>query len=342
MRIREKVSLAESSTMGIGGKARYFATCESEDDLLELINLAKSQNLEIHILGDGANTIFRDVGFEGLVIKIKIKKFELDKAGLLTAGAGENWDEVVEKSVDAGWSGIEALSYIPGTVGAAPVQNIGAYGQELSETFVSLRAYDLAKGKFIEMKYDDLKFGYRTSLLKQTPGYFIVTEIKLNLNKQWMRPPFYTTLQKYFDEHGISQYSPANIRKAVVNWRKNYLPDYKVYKTAGSFFTNPIVDKAKLDEIVNKNPAITDWSSKWFWELPNGKYKIAAGRLADNAGLKDLHDKDTGISTWKNSSIVLINEHAKSYSDLSKFRNNYQDKISELYGLNLDQEPVEV
>jgi len=342
MKVKEKVPLSEYSTMGLGGKAKYFAICSSEKELLTLIKLAKDSKWETHILGDGANTIFRDEGFDGLVIKINIKKFSLSSNGLLTVGAGENWDETVAAVTMDGWSGIEALSYIPGTVGAAPVQNIGAYGQELADTFVSLRAYDTDKSKFIELNYDDMQFAYRTSRLKALPSRYIVTQVTLQLNNKQMQPPFYTTLQNYFDKHNIKDYSPLNIRKAVVNWRQNYLPDYKIYRTAGSFFVNPIVSKQQLDNIIDKNPQIKDWPNQWYWQLDNGMYKIAAGRLADNAGLKDFHDKSTGMSTWKNSALVLINDNATSYRQLSEFRKSYLDKIKQTYGIIFEQEPVEV
>lgn len=342
MKVKEKVLLAQYSTMGLGGKARYFASCNDEKELLGLIELAKSKSWKIHVLGDGANTVFRDNIFDGLVIKINIKKFRLSDNGLLTIGAGENWDEIVDAVVANGWSGIEALSYIPGTVGAAPVQNIGAYGQELSETFVSLRAYDADKAKFVQLDYDDMDFSYRTSKLKSLPGRYIVTEVTLQLHKQPMQPPFYTTLQVYFDKHKITDYSPKNVRDAVVNWRKNYLPDYKKYKTAGSFFINPIVSKQQLDEIVERNPAVKDWPNQWYWQLDNGKFKVAAGRLADSIGLKDFHDKDTGMSTWKNSALILINEKASSYKQLDKFRTSYLAKIQEAYGISFEQEPVEI
>ena len=328
--------------MRLGGHASFLAEVSSDEDLLDCVQFAKQKNLPIRVIGEGSNTIFKDNSFQGLLIVNRILGLALDEAGLLTVGAGENWDDSVSASVEEKWSGIEALSLIPGTVGAAPVQNIGGYGQELADTFVGLRAFDLKQDKFIEMSKDDCNFGYRTSLLKQNPGDYIVTQVTLQLHRENMTPPFYTTLERYFNEHQISEYSPSNIRSAVVNWRSSYLPDVKTTNTVGSFFVNPIVDRATLDAIIDKHPDIASNKTDWYWEQPNGQFKVAAGKLADQAGLKDWHDETTGMATWKNSAIILVNENATSYQDLAKFREQYLEIIKENYGITFEQEPVEV
>ena len=328
--------------MRLGGHASFLAEVSSDEDLLDCVQFAKQKNLPIRVIGEGSNTIFKDNSFQGLLIVNRILGFALDEAGLLTVGAGENWDDSVSASVEEKWSGIEALSLIPGTVGAAPVQNIGGYGQELADTFVGLRAFDLKQDKFIEMSKDDCNFGYRTSLLKQNPGDYIVTQVTLQLHRENMKPPFYTTLERYFNEHQISEYSPSNIRSAVVNWRSSYLPDVKTTNTVGSFFVNPIVDRATLDAIIDKHPDIASNKTDWYWEQPNGQFKVAAGKLADQAGLKDWHDETTGMATWKNSAIILVNENATSYQDLAKFREQYLKIIKENYGITFEQEPVEL
>ena len=328
--------------MRLGGHASFLAEVSSDEDLLDCVQFAKQKNLPIRVIGEGSNTIFKDNSFQGLLIVNRIMGLALDEAGLLTVGAGENWDDSVSASVEEKWSGIEALSLIPGTVGAAPVQNIGGYGQELADTFVGLRAFDFKQDKFIEMSKDDCNFGYRTSLLKQNPGDYIVTQVTLQLHRENMKPPFYTTLERYFNEHQISEYSPSNIRSAVVNWRSSYLPDVKTTNTVGSFFVNPIVDRATLDAIIDKHPDIASNKTDWYWEQPNGQFKVAAGKLADQAGLKDWHDETTGMATWKNSAIILVNENATSYQDLAKFRDQYLQIIKENYGITFEQEPVEL
>lgn len=342
MNIQESVSLADFSTLGLGGLARYFVIVRDENELEQAVSYAKEKSLNVHVVGDGTNTVFRDDDFTGLIIKNEIKGFALDEQGLLTAGAGENWDETVSATVEESWSGIEALSLIPGTVGAAPVQNIGGYGQELSETFVSLRAYDVEKQAFIEMDANACKFSYRNSMIKKNPGRYIVTQVSLQLHRDHMKPPFYTTLQKYFDSHSISEFTPDNVRQAVVSWRSSYLPDVDSVKTVGSFFVNPIVAKQQLDEIISKHPDLTKNETAWYWRQPDGRFKVAAGRLADNLGLKDFHDETTGMATWKNSALILVNESAKSYAQLDEFRTNYLEKIKHAYGITFEQEPVEV
>ena len=330
------------STLRLGSNASYCAEVTSDEDILECIKFAKQKNLKVRVIGEGSNIVFKDDLFSGLLIVNRIKGIALDENGLLTVSAGENWDESVAVSVEESWSGIEALSLIPGTVGAAPVQNIGGYGQELSDTFVGLRAYDLNVDKFIEMSKEDCNFGYRTSLLKTSPGSYIVTQVTLQLHRNYMKPPFYTTLERYFSEHQISEYTPDNVRQAVVSWRRSYLPDVKTVKTVGSFFVNPIIDRATLDSIIDKNPDMSNTKTDWYWEQPDGRFKVAAGRLADQAGLKDWHDAKTGMATWKNSAIILVNENATSYQDLAKFRDQYLKIIEEKYGITFEQEPVEL
>lgn len=342
MNIQENITLSNCSTLRLGGKARFFVVVGDEDQLEEAASFAMNKDLRIHVVGDGTNTVFGDEGFDGLVIKNEIEGFALDERGLLTAGSGENWDETVSTAVDEGWSGIEALSLIPGTVGAAPVQNIGGYGQELSETFVSLRAYDVENHNFIIMDKVVCEFDYRSSMLKKNPGRYIVTQVCLQLRREQIKPPFYTTLQKYFDEHSVTEFTPKNIRKAVVAWRSSYLPDPTSIKTVGSFFVNPVIDRSTLDGLIRKHPELNDSPTKWYWPQTNDSYKIAAGRLADTVGLKDFHDQETGMATWKNSALILVNESAKSYAQLDQFRRKYLEKIEQAYGITFEQEPVEV
>jgi UDP-N-acetylmuramate dehydrogenase len=342
MDIKNNVDLGQYSTMGLGGICQEFVTVQNESQLQDIIDYANSKSLKIHILGGGSNSIFKDGIFEGLIIKNEISGFELDNQGILTAGGGENWDEIVGKATDENWSGIETMSLIPGTVGAAPVQNIGAYGQELSDCFIELKALEISTNQFQSFYKPDCMFGYRTSWFKLNPGKFIVAEIKLQLSNHQLEPPFYTTLQKYLDSSNITDYSPRSIRQAVVHWRSHYLPNIKNYKTAGSFFTNPIISKQDLDKLIAISPELANWPTKWFWPLDRDMYKVAAGRLAEIAGLKDWHDTETGMATWNNSALVLINENAKSYADLDKFRQKYLDKIQSVYGIKFEQEPIEI
>ena len=343
MQVEQNVSLSNYCTMRLGGTAKSLVKVRSKQELVEAIEFAKSHKLAILALGDGSNTIFTDDGFNGLVIKIEIPGLEVKTltGGIeITAGAGVSWDSVVEKSVQIGLTGIESLSAIPGTAGAAPVQNIGAYGQEIADTFVELEAYDLTKNEFVTLKKLDCGFSYRSSIFKTTQkGHYIITSITLRLQHGQIKPPLYATLQKYMEEHNLNDLSPPTIRKAVKSWRAIYLPDPKLVANNGSFFGNPIISKAQLEQIKTKKPEITNWPFKWYWELPDGKIKIAAGRLAEMAGLKDWQDQETGMATWKNQALVFVNENAKSYKDLENFKQKYLTKIKNDFGISLEQEP---
>ena len=342
MNIEKNIDISRYSTMGLVSKSQEFTIVKDVVQLQEVVDYATSNLLKVHVLGGGSNTIFKDGEFKGMIIKNEITGFDLTEQGLLTAGAGEDWDDIVSRAVADNWSGIETLSLIPGTVGAAPVQNIGAYGQELSDCFIELKALEISTNQFRTFSKEECMFGYRSSRFKLNPGNYIITEIKLQLNKNHLKSPFYTTLQKHLDKNKITDYSPSTIRSAVVDWRSNYLPNVAEVKTAGSFFTNPIISKEVLDNLITKNPQLAEWPTKWYWPQADGKCKIAAGGLAEIAGLKDWHDEETGMATWKNSALVLVNKSAKSYEDLDSFRQKYLAKIESAYGLKFDQEPVEV
>lgn len=343
-----RVALSDYTTMRVGGLADFLIEISTEQDLVDAIEWAESNNLPTTVLGLGANTIFTDEGFKGLVIVNKLEGIQVveenDEHTIVQSASGEIWDDLVEFTVSKGLTGIEALTLVPGSVGAAPVQNIGCYGQELADTFHSLEAYDTKAKVFVQMEKDECRFSYRSSIFKTTDknyekGRYIITSISLKLKKGQMQPPFYTTLQKYLDEHRVTDYSPASIRKALIVWRTLYLPDPNVVANSGSFFANPIVDKAKLEEIIHNNPEIEDLETKWYWQLDDGTIKIAAGRLADAIGLKDWHDNETGMSTWKNSALIVVNEAAKGYKDLADFKQKYINAVKAHYGIELQQEP---
>jgi UDP-N-acetylmuramate dehydrogenase len=346
IKIEENVPLRDHTTMRLGGLARYLTHIGNRSDLVDALAFAEQNNLPIFVLGAGANTIFSDVGFSGLVVINEIKGLgvvEKDDVFYLTAGAGEVWDDVVAKSVELGLTGIEAMTMVPGTAGAAPVQNIGCYGQELADALVELEAYDLKKKDFVILGAAECEFFYRTSIFNaehphHQEGRYIITSITLGLRRGQIKTPLYATLQKFFDEHHIADYSPLSVRNALKEWRSSYLPDQAKVANCGSFFKNPIVSKEKLNEILNKNPDIQNHATQWYWELPDGRVKIAAGRLAEMAGLRDWHDAETGMATWKTQALLFVNENAKSYADLVRFKNKYLEKINEKFGITFEEE----
>lgn len=323
--------------MRLGGLATYLAEATSESDIKKLADWANSKKLPIITVGEGSNIVWRDEGFTGLIIVNRIRGIKIidedEDSCVIEFHAGEKWDEAVAYSVKKNLSGIEFLSLIPGYVGAAPVQNIGAYGGELSNTLFSLRAYDTRQKDFVEIKNDSCTFSYRSSKFKTVDKHrYIIISIKLRLSKASAQPPFYEALQKYFDENGINEFSPAKIREAVIAIRRAKLPDPSKVANNGSFFTNPIIEKPKMEELSQKYPEIKGW--------PYGnKFKISAAWLVDEAGFKDFKDKETGMATWHAQALVLVNERAKTTGDLLIFRNKIIAKVHALFGITLEQEP---
>jgi UDP-N-acetylmuramate dehydrogenase len=338
MNIQENASLADHSTMRLGGKARYLADANSEEDIEELVAWAKSQNVPFMMIGLGSNIVWKDEGYSGLIIVNKLKGRvvlnEDDSSAVVKIYAGEVWDEAVAKTVENGWSGIEFLSLIPGTVGAAPVQNIGAYGAELSETLLEVEVFDTTTHKFGSVKNEDCGFAYRTSHFKtDEKGRFLITAIVMKLKKSNPAPPFYDALNKYFEEHNITEYTPKTVREAVVAIRSSKLPDPAIIANNGSFFTNPIIEVSRFDELKQKHPSIKGWPTS------DGKVKVAAGWLVEQANFKGFHDPETGMATWEKQALVLVNEHAKNTADLLRFKQKIVDKVNEMFGITLEQEP---
>ncbi|MDB5161203.1 MAG: UDP-N-acetylpyruvoylglucosamine reductase [Candidatus Saccharibacteria bacterium] len=338
MNIREDVSLATHSTMRLGGKARYLAEAGSDTELQEIVNWAKERQLKFIIIGQGSNIVWRDEGFDGLVIVNNIPGKEIvaedETSATVILGGGENWDEAVAWAVSKDLSGIEFLSLIPGTVGAAPVQNIGAYGAELADTLKEVGVYDTQNDCFESILNESCKFSYRSSRFKSSDkGRYMITHVVLRLNKSRPAPPFYDALQAYLDEHGVTDFTPANIREAVIAIRSSKLPDWRTVANNGSFFTNPIISQSRFDELKSQHPDIKGWPAG------KGKVKIAAGWLVENAGFKGVHDEDTGMATWEKQALVLVNEHARSTADLLAFRQKIIFKVDELFGVVLEQEP---
>ena len=338
MDIRENVDLKAYSTMRLGGAARYLAEAGSQEKLVELVNWAEAKPADYLIIGGGSNIIWRDEGFDGLVIVNKIKDREVlsedATSKTIRVGAGENWDEVVAWTVEQGLTGLEFLSLIPGTAGAGPVQNIGAYGAELSDVLTEVSVYDKSSRSFDTLITKDCGFGYRTSRFKTTDkGRFVIINLVVKLKKGNPGPPFYESLQKYFNDHNITRFTPAIVRQAVMAIRPTKLPDPSTVANNGSFFTNPFVEASHFQQLKTKYPNIKGWPTD------NGRVKVAAGWLVETAGFKGYHDGATGMATWEDNALVLVNEHARSTGDLLTFKQKIISKVEQLFGITLEQEP---
>jgi UDP-N-acetylmuramate dehydrogenase len=338
MNIQQNVSLKGYSTMRLGGTAAYLAEIHGRNELSEAYNWAKSQNLPMLMIGGGSNIFWKDEGYHGLILVNKMQRFEPfnedEENYYVTIGAGENWDSVVARTVEAGATGIEALSLIPGSAGGTPVQNVGAYGQELSDTLVSVEAFDTTTGQFLNIPASDCAFGYRTSRFKTTDrGRFFITAMTLHLMKTKPESPFYNSLQSYLDENNIHDYSPKVIRDAVIAIRSAKLPDPALVANNGSFFANPIIDEGTLVQLNAEYGDIPHWPTQ------DGHVKLPAAWLLEQAGLKGIHDPETGMATWPTQPLVLVNEKAKSTADLLAFKQKIEIAIQQKFGITLAQEP---
>ena len=208
------------------------------------------------------------------------------------------------------------------------------YGKEISDTLVSLEAYDLTNNKWINIPKSDCEFGYRTSRFKsKDKNKFLISSITLHVTNQAPLPPFYPALVTYFEQKSIKEFTPQNIRNAVVEIRKSKLPDISKIANNGSFFTNPVVTKDKFNDVREKYPEVT------FWDEPNGNVKLSAAYLIEQVGFKNYHDEETGMATWQNQPLIFVNEHARSTDDLLKFKKKVVDKVSSVFGITLEQEP---
>jgi len=362
MRISENILISSLTTMRLGGPAKYVIEIEQPAEIPEAYNFAAQQNLPVFILGYGANVIGHDDGFNGVILINRMRGIEIVTGGrnassegpktwasaperpeeeafgqdpsqtTIRVMGGEYWDDVVSYTCERGLTGIEALSKIPGYAAAAPVQNIGAYGQDLSQTFVSADVYDSAAGTFKTLGRQDLNFSYRKSALNTTAkGRFFVISITLALKHGQMPRPFYNSIERHIEEHAITDFSPQSIRNIVSAIRAAKLPDPREKASAGSFFKNIYLTAAEADLAESKG-----------YPVHRGQdgNKINSGWLIEQAGFKGalLH----GIRVSPTAALVLINESATSYADLAAARSEIVTKVYDKFGYWLEQEPVEI
>lgn len=338
MDIRENVSLRDYSTMRLGGISRYAVIVKDRHELVNALNWAEEKQLPVLVIGGGSNIVWRDEGFQGLLIINQIMRFEEQQEDeenyYVTVGAGENWDSVVARTVAKGMTGIECLSLIPGSTGATPVQNVGAYGQEISNILVSVEAYDSTTKQFVTIPNLDCDFSYRNSRFKSTDrGRYFITALTLHLRHGNPLPPYYRAVETYFTEHAITNPTPQTMRDAVIAIRQAKLPDPAVVANNGSFFANPIISKPAYDLLLDAYPTAPGWPTD------DGNVKIPAAWLIEQAGFKDYHDTDTGMATWAAQPLVLVNEQATSTKQLLAFREKITSTVAGKFHIQLQQEP---
>lgn len=333
------IPLKNFTTIKLGGPARFITEARTPEEVAEVYHSAKSQSLPVFVLGGGSNVVARDEGYPGIVLRIRIPGFKVVADDLnsttVKIGAGENWDETVKRTVDMHLSGIECLSAVPGTVGAAPVQNIGAYGQEIADTLQLLTAYDSQTDSFVALNSSECGLSYRNSIFRgEQKGRYVITSITIKLSKTQPQPPFYDSLQHYFDEHNIHTFTQETVRTAVTEIRTSKLPDPKLLPNAGSFFKNAIVEDWQLPDLKRISPNIP------IYEMGDGRFKLSTGWLIEQVGLKGklLH----GMRVHDKNALVLINESASSYHDLALARDEIVSAVRDKFRVQIEQEPLEI
>lgn len=338
MEIHSLIDLTKYVTFRMAPPARYFGVVKNMEDLKYGFEFAEEKNLPVIILGSGSNMIIaKEEVLEAVVLKIEISGFDVtgenEQSVVIKVGAGEIWDDVVERTVKMGLSGIEAMSWIPGTVGATPVQNVGAYGKEISDVLVSLEAYEIDTGLTIKFTKEQCEFGYRDSVFKSSAASkYVITSITIKLSKTPEAIPDYPGVKKYFEDLGILKPALSEIREAIISIRNFKLPNPKVVASVGSFFKNPIVPKEQGDQIKEKYPNVV------IFPLLDGKYKIGAGWLLENLGLKGKLFGN--LKFYENNSLVLVNNGSATYSELESLVEQTKHKVKVEYGVDLEMEPV--
>jgi UDP-N-acetylmuramate dehydrogenase len=329
--IKSDVNLQPYNTLQIPATAHRFAEVTSTSQLQTILEEVSPENKPLLVLGGGSNILFAD-DFEGTILHIKIagKKNikENDNHVWLEIGAGENWHETVRYCVEQGWGGIENLSLIPGTVGAAPIQNIGAYGVELEEVFEQLEAVHLESGEKHIFLNDDCKFGYRDSIFKnELKGQYAVTTVVLKLSKVPDINSSYGAIQSELDERGITEPDISDISDIVVDIRNSKLPDPQKLGNAGSFFKNPIVDDELYQRILEEYPNAPGYS------MGAGRTKVPAGWLIEEAGWKG---KVVGnVGTYRQQALVIVNHGGATGREILSLADNIQASVKDKFGIAL-------
>lgn len=333
MNIQENFSLKRLNTFGMDRNARFFTIVESVESLKEALNWANDQNEKVLILGGGSNILFT-TDFEGLVIKIEIKGINLieedDDYFLVEVGAGENWHEFVKYALHQNWAGLENLSLIPGTVGASPMQNIGAYGVEIQEVFESLKALDRKSLKVQTFSKQECKFGYRESVFKhEYKDQFVICSVLFKLKKKPELNVEYGAIREVLKEKGITQPTIQGISEAVIAIRSSKLPDPKEIGNAGSFFKNPTIGHDQFLELKSAYPEIPGYSTK-------EGVKVPAGWLIEKAGWKGKRFGEVGVHSKQ--ALVLVNYGNGQGEEIVKLSNQIRRSVKEMFRINLHPE----
>jgi UDP-N-acetylmuramate dehydrogenase len=331
--IQENISLKPYNTFAIGVQAKYFVEIFNEAALQELIATNALRENDLLVLGGGSNVLFtRD--FQGLVLKVSIQGIQHHREGdeiIVEAGAGVVWNNFVQYCVQHNFAGVENLSLIPGTVGASPIQNIGAYGVELKDVFKDCTAYEIETGKKRIFSREECKFGYRDSIFKnELKGKYIVTSVSFRLREDAILNTNYGAIQAELLKRNIMAPTIADISAVVSEIRVSKLPDPTTIGNAGSFFKNPIVERSVLEQMQATYPDVVNYP------VGDDGYKLAAGWLIEQCGFKGKVVGHTG--TWKNQALVLVNHGGATGQEVYSFSEKIIEAVCQKFGVQLERE----
>jgi UDP-N-acetylmuramate dehydrogenase len=352
--LQKKIPLSQHTTIGLGGKAAYFVSCQSIGAIRDSLAFAKAQNLRVEVLGGGSNIIFPDEGFDGLILKVSVMgSSSLDDGKWMQVGvaAGEPWDEFVKLCVIRGWAGVECLSGIPGLVGATPIQNVGAYGQEVGDTITNVKAIDSTSFQFVEFTGKECNFGYRQSRFKTHDlDRYVIVEVTFRLRKDGRPEVRYPELRKYIESNtDLAKLDSGTqaldaVRSAVLALRRSKSmvidPADPNSRSVGSFFMNPILPARDFKAFEERWKSVGDGSP--LASFPAEEYvKIPAAWLVEKTGYhKGYRKGNVGISS--NHSLALINCGDGTTRELLELAREIQSGVFEKFGIRLEQEPVVV
>lgn len=351
LQIQEHVALAPFTSIGVGGAARFFARIGTEQELEEALAFQKQNGLPLAILGGGSNLLVHDEGFSGLVLQLAIEGpiVPSEDAGQVhyDVPAGTSWDDFVQLVCKQNLSGVECLAGIPGLTGGTPVQNVGAYGQEVSQTIERVRVYDQKRSSFVELTAEECRFGYRSSLFNSSPrDRYLVTQVRFQLTKYAQVTLSYAELKRRF-QHQQGTPSPMQVYDAVREIRRGkgmlLSADDPDSRSAGSFFKNPVVTAGRFAQISASQPSgcvIPNWPAAPD-TVGGAGVKLAAAWLVEKAGFpKGFCDQNVGISS--RHSLALINRGGATCADVMRLRDRIREQVSSKFQVDLEQEPVEL
>tara|TARA_B100001093_G_scaffold494682_1_gene538376 strand:- start:3171 stop:4208 length:1038 start_codon:yes stop_codon:yes gene_type:complete len=330
-------SLTGNNTLALESTAEYFCEVENTAQLMEALAFAKSRSLEITVLGAGSNVVLKN-NLSGLVIIINFKGIRHIIDGddvILSVAAGENWSNLVKYALGNNWYGIENLVLIPGSVGAAPIQNIGAYGVELSDVFISLDALDLFTGEVNSMSHELCEFGYRDSIFKkQDKTRFIIIEVKIKLSLAAKIRGDYPLLREALEmdmQESSDMITPHRVAHIVSDIRKKKLPDPSIIANVGSFFKNPILNSVSIKKFLKYYPAAP------VYECTGSNYKVSAGWLIEKCGLRGFRSGNVGMSSEQ--ALVLVNYGNATPRELLQFSESIRQQVLGVFKISLELEP---